>query len=281
MSYRCDYCGSYFAQRSGRYKHMKNRCLKNTDNPAKIKIVDTQKMSTQTPSTETPITTTPITTTQTRKTAIKLKNNNQSINKVSDCEEICSSNMMTHLKEIEEPVEKIIDGSIEEIVEQPIENEIKENENGNKTHQLLIQLIQQNQDLKDNLIKQSEDLKQRLEKYTFKKSIAKLRSFQCFAILFLKVYLNDNTDMYEICDQYGISNPVKLAKLSEMCKDKNKLAYLARPPMSDYIKQNDLLCVDKKDIHLRKDNNGFSYTNLNEFTFLKKVCQKFTLFNHS
>src|SRR5688500_7472678 len=103
----------------------------------------------------------------------------------------------------------------------------------NRTDKLLMRIIKQNQELKERL----ENLE---NKHQVSNTLQINNTYN--------IYLNENTDVYKIFDEYEIPNKNKLAKLAEMCTDSNKLAYLVRPPMKDYIKKHDLLYTDKKQI---------------------------------
>ena len=210
MSYKCLYCESRYAYRSGRHKHMQNCHLRAQNNSSQININSTKKMPIQTSSTTETIT-------LSRKVTIKLKNTNQIENEMAYNSGIISSDVRTQFTEIEqsieepieeiveepieeiaeelieeiveEPIEEIVEELIEEIVEEPIEEiveepieeiakelieeivkepikepieeivektiekNIKENDSDNKTHQLLMTLIKQNEDLKHRLEK--------------------------------------------------------------------------------------------------------------------------------
>ncbi len=82
------------------------------------------------------------------------------------------------------------------------------------------------------------------------------------------IYLNEETDMYKIFDDYLISDKDKLDKLVEMCKDDNKLAFLVRDPMKHWIKKNNLLYMHKNEVFILKDKNGFAETGIDELNSL-------------
>ena len=147
---------------------------------------------------------------------------------------------------------------------------ITEIDNVNKTDQLLMVLIKQNQDLKDRLERlenkpeQNQNLKKRVETLENKSKQNTLEIHNTVQINTINIYLNENTDMYKIFDEYGIEDRSKIAKLVEICNEKNKLGYLVRDPMKDYIKKNNLLYTKKKKVYMKKDDKGFVPVNLNE-----------------
>ena len=228
MSITCDYCGSVFAYRSGKSKHMKNRCFFKINNLIGHEIIDTKKTSIVIPKT------------------IKLKQNTQTRDGVL-------YNVDKVVPDVTNNTRKTEEESIRKIVEPSKELVIEDSSDGNKTNQLLMMVIKQNQELKERL--------ERLENNAVSNTTNNVLQINNVTNT---VYLNEKTDLYQIYDEYGIPDKTKLAQLGEMCKEKNKLAYLTRHPMSDYIKKNDLLQINKKDVSLKKNEKGFSHGTMNE-----------------
>lgn len=190
------------------------------------------------------------------RTEIKNKIKNKIVLKLRDNQEIIleNSNEFTEkhnsLINIKKDKKYLFDNgseSKEEVNKRNEQESIEKINNANETNKLLMVLIEQNRDLKE-----------RLEKLENKPTSNTLQ------INTVNIYLNENTDLYKIFDEYGIENKNKIAKLVEMCNEKNKLGYLARDPMKDYIKKNNLLYAEKKKIYTRKDPNGYAQMNMNE-----------------
>ena len=61
----------------------------------------------------------------------------------------------------------------------------------------------------------------------------------------------------------------------EICTEKNKLAYLVREPMKDYIKKKDLPClqygqiyIKDKEVYVKTENDNLSLINLNQLNMI-------------
>ena len=242
MSFKCDQCSESCSTNSNLKRH-KKRCHKET--PIFNQIEMTNKMK--------------------NKIVLKLSNNQEIILENSN-ESTKKQNFPTKTEKDKNPTlrndetrsivelikEKDKNNTLAKDETRSIEELIKETDNGNRTDQLLMIMIQQYQELKEKL--------EKLETKTTSNTLQINNTTNNTCI----IYLNENTDMYQIFDQYGVGDKEKIAKLVEICNEKNKLGYLVRDPMKDHIKKNNLLCADKKKICAKKDEKGSAQMNLNE-----------------
>ncbi len=170
-------------------------------------------------------------------------------------------------------------------LDETIENIKIENENvdENEKDELFMMLFKQFQEINQHLQatnKHNQEINQKLVKLEEKMELIENNQITSQTLnvtnntlqVTYNVYLNNTTDLYKIFDDYGISDENKCAKLIEMCKDSNKLAFLVRDPLKDWIKKNDLIYMNNKKVYIRKDINGFAEINLNDLNLLTDYC---------
>ncbi len=82
------------------------------------------------------------------------------------------------------------------------------------------------------------------------------------------IYLNEETDLYKIFDEYLISDKDKYAKFVKMCQDDNTLAFLNRYPLKHWIKKNFLIHLHNNEVYILKGKNGFHQMTFDELNSL-------------
>ena len=140
-------------------------------------------------------------------TEMKNKIKNKIVLKLSNHQEIIleNSNKSTEKKNFPVKTGKPVSSNN---FTQSLEELIKATDNENKTDQLLMILIKQNQEIN----RQNQELKDRLEKLENKPVSNTLQINNTY-----NIYLNENTDLYKIFDES------KITKLIEICNEKNNL----------------------------------------------------------
>ena len=269
MPFKCDQCNEYCSTNSNLQRH-KKRC--HDKKPIFNRIEMTNKMENK------------IVLKLSNDREIILENSNGSTNKHNfltgkekDKNPIIPNDKTRSIDELIKEKEKDKSNIILNNETQSIEELIKGTDNGNKTDQLLMiaikkiqEISRQNQEINrqnQEINRQNQELKERLEKLESKPASNTLQINNTINNT-VNIYLNENTDLYKIFDDYGIENKNKIAKLAEICNEKNKLGYLIRDPMKDYITKNNLLYADKKKIYMKKDEKGFAQMNLNELNMM-------------
>ncbi len=121
------------------------------------------------------------------------------------------------------------------------------------------------------LIKQVQQLKNKMELMETIQNETMPHKFEIANTNMLQVnraYLNEETNIYEIFDDYLIENREKFNKFLEMCEDNNKLEFLVWYPMKDWIKKHNLLYINNNKLYIYKNKNGFVEMNIDELNSL-------------
>ena len=83
------------------------------------------------------------------------------------------------------------------------------------------------------------------------------------------IYLNEDTNLYQILEEIGIDDDNKLRILYQILNHDNKLGLFLIDPIKTYIKKNRLIVSNQESIKIKK--NQFGYFEV-DGTDLEKIC---------